>query len=62
MQDYAILNRLAGEPISFSAWPIFLIVIASMAPFAMLYRFAEGKVKGAARRPQKPGTNEEIRA
>ena len=62
MQDYAILNHLAGEPISFSAWPIFLIVIVSMVPFAMLYRFAEGKVKGAARKIKKPKVNEEIRA
>ena len=50
MQDYAILNNLAGKPINFSAWPIFLIVIFSIVPFAMLYRFAEGKVKGVVRK------------
>ena len=50
MQDYAILNNLAGKPINFSAWPIFLIVIFSVVPFAMLYHLAEGKVKGVVRK------------
>ena len=51
MQDYVILNALAGEPVSFSAWPVFLLTVISMIPFAMLYHFLEGKVRVAAKRP-----------
>lgn len=45
MQDYAILNNLTGRPVSFSAWPIFVLVIISIVPLARLYCFFAEKSK-----------------
>ena len=38
MEDYLILNRLAGDPVDLLSFPIFLLILLSMIPAALLYR------------------------
>ena len=38
MEDYMILNSLAGEPVNLLSFPAFLIILVSVIPVAMLYR------------------------
>ena len=48
MEDYRILNCLAGNAADFSAWYVFLAVLLSVIPFAMLWQFAGDKYSGKA--------------
>jgi amino acid transporter len=38
MEDYMILNSLAGEPVNLLSFPAFLIILVSVIPVAMVYR------------------------
>ena len=40
MEDYKILNRLTGMRIDFLSEPVFLLVIVSVIPFAVLFQLS----------------------
>ena len=52
MEDYMILNSLAGEPVNLLSFPAFLMILVSVIPVAMVYRMLAsmaGKRDGSLR-------------
>ena len=49
MEDYALINDLSGSHVNFSSVPVFLVVIFSIIPAAMLYHYLETKLRQRVR-------------
>lgn len=50
MQDYWIINKLTGEHIDLLSPVAFLLIVASMIPFALLYQAIEGQLRKSLRK------------
>ena len=47
LEDYFLLNAVTGSTINFSSGLVFIAVVVSVIPFALLWQLAENKLKAA---------------
>ena len=52
LEDYWILNRITGDRVNLLAPAAFLLMLASVIPWAMLYRYRKGRLYGLIRKTE----------